>query len=214
VASVEGVIQFHYDLRLASAADHVPAPLLAELNAVRSVLRRLGLVGQRPGMYDGLGYGNLSLRSGRASFWISASQTSGLDDLTAEQVCHVDGWDVQRFHLSAAGASPPSSEALTHAMLYDGDSGVRCVLHAHDAAIWAAADRIGLPATSADAGYGSPAMAQGVRTLLEQHAERPLVFVTPGHRDGVFAVGPDTASTTGALVGAMVRAMVRAVTAP
>lgn len=209
MSQLEGVIRFNYELRAPAEEDRVPARVLQEMNAARQVLRRLGLIGRDAARYDGLGYGNLSVRApGNGGFWITASQTGGLDVLGAEAVCRIDAWDVQRFRLVATGTVPPSSEAITHAMIYGSDVRAACVLHAHDRTIWRDADRLGLPATSAEAGYGSPAMAASVQTLLELHTARPLVFVTPGHEDGVFAIGPDVAAAAGALVSALVRAVV------
>lgn len=213
MSSREGVIQYGFELRApatSGGADEIAPPLLADLNAVRRVLRSLDLIGCCTQRYGGLGYGNLSVRApaaeGRHAFWISASQTGSLDTLGGRDVCRVDEWDTRRFRLVATGWRAPSSEALTHAMIYDSDEGARWVLHAHDALIWAAARRLGVPATAADAGYGSPAMAAEVRLLLAQHAARPLIFVTPGHEDGVFAVGQDAADLVGALAAAFVAA--------
>jgi ribulose-5-phosphate 4-epimerase/fuculose-1-phosphate aldolase len=209
----EGVIQFGLALSAPSSpdgADAIAPQLLADMNAVRGVLRLLGLVGCSPDRYGGLGYGNLSVRAaanehGRG-FWITASQTGALEVLGPDDVCRIDGWDTSRFLLAATGRQAPSSEAITHAMIYDSDDSVRWVLHVHDAPTWSAARRLGLAATAADAGNGSPAMASEVRLLLAEHAVRPLIFVTPGHEDGVFAAGPDAAETAAALAGAFVAA--------
>jgi hypothetical protein len=205
VAEKEGVIQFSYALAAPCGSDLVPAPLLCELNAVRDVLRDLRLVGVAA--RSGVGYGNLSARlPAHAAFYITASQTAGAARLDAADICRIDEWDLDRFHVRATGVQPPSSEALTHAMIYAGDERTSRVLHAHSAAIWHAAERLGLPVTPRDAEYGSPAMARAVEALLEMHTRRPLVFVTPGHEDGVFAVGADAATAAAELVATLVRA--------
>jgi len=43
-----------------------------ELEALRVRLFALGLIGETP---DGIGFGNLSLRAGKGSFFITATQT-------------------------------------------------------------------------------------------------------------------------------------------
>jgi L-ribulose-5-phosphate 4-epimerase len=205
VARTEGVIQFRFDLEAPQGTDFMPPLLLGELNAVRDVLRDLRLVGVDA--RTGLGYGNLSARlPAHAAFYITASQTAGAARLYADDICRIDDWDPDLFHVRATGMRPPSSEALTHAMIYAGDERTSRVLHAHSAAIWHAAEGLGLPATPRGAGYGSPAMARAVQALLGLHTRRPLVFVTPGHEDGVFAVGADAAATVAELVATLVRA--------
>jgi hypothetical protein len=43
-------------------------------------------------------------------------------------------------------------------------------------------------------------MADGVATLMRAHPERPLVFTTLGHEDGVFACGTEARDTGVALI--------------
>ena len=77
----EGVVQFKLTFL---PADPLPASMLGNLNAWRQILYRLGLIGQDPHRYGGLGFGNVSIRleSGNAnSFIISGTQTGGLDRL-------------------------------------------------------------------------------------------------------------------------------------
>jgi hypothetical protein len=204
----EGVIQFDFTLRPPQPGERAPHRLLAPLNGWRRTLRRLGLIGQDPARYGGLGFGNVSLRdpSDATAFFISASQTGGLPHLEAEQMVRVSGWDFTTFSVVATGQVAPSSEALTHAMLYEADARIAWVIHGHSPMIWQHAASLGIPATAADAGYGSPAMAASVHKLLAQHRERPLIFVTPGHEDGVFAAGDDIAALGPALIGVLTRA--------
>ena len=55
----EGVIKFDLDYR---EGPPVSADYLTELNAWRTIFCRLGLLGQDPARYGGLGFGNLSRR--------------------------------------------------------------------------------------------------------------------------------------------------------
>ena len=204
----EGTIQFHYDLDPPQGPP-AAADLTRALLAWRTVLRRLELVGQAPDRYDGFGYGNLSARdTDRPSqFIVTASQTSAIEHLPADGLCRIREFNLDMFRVQAEGGRPPSSEALTHAMIYRADARVNWVLHAHSPELWQHAKELGLPATAADISYGSAAMAHAVATLLATHLERPLVFVSRGHQDGVFACGPSADETGGLLVNYLAQAL-------
>jgi hypothetical protein len=52
---------------------------------------------------------------------------------------------------------------------------------------------LGLPRTAAEAGYGTPAMAEEVTRLWRERARRRTgVLVMGGHEDGVIAFGGNT----------------------
>ena len=207
MAEAEGVIQFNCCLAAPNA--ELPDDLAQPLLAWRAVLRRLELIGQGDARYGGLGYGNISRRvPGPApGFVITASQTSGLADAGIEHLVWVKRWDLGRFQVEAEGALPPSSESLTHAMIYAGDPEVHWVLHGHCPDIWRNAEGLGLAAIGAEVGYGSPQMAEAVAALLRANSARPLVFVTLGHEDGVFACGGSAEATGGALVATLAQAL-------
>ena len=196
MAEVEGVIRFSYALQAPSAP--IPAALAQPLLAWRAVLWRLGLIGQRPDRYGGFGYGNLSGRvpGGEGAFIVTASQTSGALQAGLDDLVRVNHYDLQRFHADVEGYRPPSSESLTHAMIYAADRGVHWVLHAHSPEIWRNAAALGLPTIAAEVEYGTCGMAEAVAALLRSNSNRPLVFVTLGHQDGVFACG-DSAERSG-----------------
>ena len=196
MAEVEGVIRFSYALQAPSAS--IPAALAQPLLAWRGALRRLGLIGQRPDRYGGFGYGNLSCRvpGGEGAFIITASQTSGALKAGLDDLVRINHCDLQRFHADAEGHRPPSSESLTHAMIYAADRSVDWVLHAHSPEIWRNAAALGLPTIAADVEYGTWSMAEAVAALLRSESRRPLLFVTLGHQDGVFACG-DLAERSG-----------------
>ena len=204
----EGVIQFEFDLEAATGPP-IGASVVHRLLAWRTVLRRLQLLGREPGRYGGLGYGNLSARdrSRPGEFVITASQTSGIGDLDADGLCRIRDFDLARFRVSATGTRPPSSESLTHAMIYHADPAVAWVFHGHSPEIWRRAEALDIPATGADVAYGSPAMAGAVAEVLATHNQRPLVFVTLGHEDGVFACGGNAGETGAWLVSLLARSI-------
>lgn len=207
-APAEGTIQFAYGLE-PPAGRVADAAMLHALRGWRAVLRRLGLIGQEPHRYAGLGFGNLSARDPQrpGEFVITASQTAGAPALEDEDLVRILHSSTGRFWVDAEGHQPPSSETLTHAMIYQADAAVGWVFHVHSPDVWRRAAELALPATADDVPYGSPAMVEAVATLLTRHPSRPLTFVTLGHEDGVFACGTSAAATGAALTDALARSL-------
>lgn len=201
----EGTIRFRYDLIPAGPGTRVPQGILNALNGWREIFRSLNLLGRAPGRYDGYGFGNLSVRNPGGGFFVTASQTSGRARLDAAHVCLVTQWDLERFAVCAVGENPPSSEALTHAMMFEADAEASWVFHGHSPDIWHNALSLELPRVDATAPYGTAAMATAVRDLMRRNPRRPLVFTTDGHEDGVFAVGASDAG--GALINVLAEAL-------
>ena len=92
-------------------------------------------------------------------------------------------------------------------MIYDAGPEVEWVFHVHSPEIWRRAEALDIPATGADIAYGSPAMAGAVAELLATNNERPLTFVTLGHKDGVFACGGNAGETGASLVSLLARSI-------
>ncbi len=202
----EGTIQFAYEL---TPGDHPLEPdMRAELAAWRSILYQLDLIGQAPDRYAGFAYGNLSVRTAPRSteFVITASQTSGEATLDDEHLVHVTHCNTERFWIDARGESPPSSEAVTHAMVYAADARVNCVLHVHTGEIWRHTQALKLPFTPLDIGYGTPALADAVAELLDRYQSRPIAFATAGHEDGIFACGHSPRDCGALLVATLAKA--------
>jgi len=197
----EGAIRFRYRLAPPGDRDRLARDAFARLRAWRQILKRLQLVGRHARRYDGYGYGNMSVRDpdDPMRFYVTASQTSGAATLRAADLVRVDRCDVDRFEVDAVGDRAPSSESITHGMVYAADPAIAWIMHAHAPAIWRAAECLGLPTTAPDVEYGSRAMAIAVDALLARERSRPLLFATLGHEDGVFACGA-TADDTGALL--------------
>ena len=206
VADLEGTIQFAYNLE-APTGPLLDAAQFADLAAWRSILHRLQLIGQYADRYEGLAYGNLSVRPmDDETFVITASQTSGAQLLLADDLVRVQHANLQRFWIDAEGAQPPSSEAITHAMIYHCDRRVKAIMHIHNPVIWQQRAALRLPETGADVPYGSAAMASAVAELLAAHVSRPLVFASAGHRDGIFALGHSHRDCAGVLINCLARA--------
>ena len=191
----EGVIKFE----LAFCRGPLPAlTQLQELEAWRLIFRRLGLLGQDPQRYAGLGFGNLSRRAGgdlpAGAFIISGTQTGGLERLTPADYVTVLSCDPDRNRVIASGPTHPSSEALSHGVLYQADPRINWVMHLHCPDIFAAGNRLHLPTTDPEAPYGSPRMATEIRRLCPE-AGWPGLLVMGGHEDGILAFGATAAAT-------------------
>lgn len=203
----EGVVKFRFEMAAAPPAD---APCLRRLNAWRTLLRRLGVLGRDPARYGGYGFGNVSHRAKAAApgFFVSASQTGHLESLGPADWVEVEECDPERNFLRARGLASPSAEAMTHAAVYAQDPRIRCVLHGHSPEIFAAAERLGLPKTGAEVAYGTPAMAREVARLFRHGpVARQGLFVMAGHEDGVVAFGPSAGAAGRRLVAALARAL-------
>lgn len=192
----EGVIKFDLAFR---PGPPPAAGLLIELEAWRTIFRRLGLLGQDPARYEGLGFGNLSRRAtADTGFIISGTQTGGLEHLTPADYAVVTACDPRHNRVEATGSLRPSSEALSHGVLYQAEPRIRWVMHLHSPEIFAARTRLGLPTTALEAPYGSPALATEI-SRLGPTAGWPGLLVMGGHEDGILAFGA-SAAETGALV--------------
>jgi hypothetical protein len=191
----QGVCKF--ELQFTAAAPVVMEVTLRELNAWRSILWRLGLIGQDPQRYGGYGFGNVSQRIApagtpvqRRAFLISGTQTGALAKLDAAHYASVREYDVTANRVVAHGPVEPSSEALTHGMIYDLDDRIRIILHVHSPEIWEHAERLGIPVTDRRASYGTPAMAHEVERLFTEYELRQEgILSMGGHEDGIVAFG-------------------------
>ncbi len=200
---LEGVIKFALEF---TPAPPLPETELRELGAWRQILWLLGLTGRDPQRYHGLGYGNVSRRlpANQAApaarpFVISGTQTGGLPWLGPEHYAVVQSCDPQANRVTAEGPLPPSSEALTHGVLYALDPDHACVLHVHTPLLWRNAAVLGLPATDSAAAYGTPEISAEVARLHADPAARAGgLMAMGGHQDGLVAFGPtvETAGTT------------------
>ena len=208
----EGVTKF--DLAFAPSAPP-PQRQIAELIGWRMIFWRIGLIGQDPARYGGVGFGNVSQRlpAKRGSplrFAITATQTGALPVLTAQHFAIVTACDPARNRIEARGPLPPSSESLTHGMLYRLDRSIRFVFHVHSPDIWRQAGPLKLARTRRDVAYGTPAMAAEVKRLLRGSAfRRSPILVMGGHEDGVISFGRSADEAGAALITALAAALAR-----
>ncbi len=193
---LEGVTKFsasHLEAEFPSWA----TPKLEALLQARGVLRSRDWIGIDPARYGGVGYGNVSIRvgpmrrtKGQRSFVVSGTQTSDKTSTTHQDYAVVHEYEVRRNWVRSSGPARPSSESMTHGMLYDIDPSIVCVLHVHWPECWAKRHALKLPTTPMDVRYGTPEMARATRELFETTdvAQRRL-FAMAGHEDGIVSFG-------------------------
>ncbi len=225
----EGVIK--YDLSF------VNRPISSSINIApldkwRHVLFNLALIGQDPERYGGLGFGNLSNRLpcsitgletddsylnsqhlSENSFLISGSQTGHLPYLMRKHYSVVTHCSPSLNQLTAYGGTQPSSESLTHGVLYNELPSIGAVVHVHSPIIWNLVDALALPATEPCIRYGTPDMAKAVVDIANDISANAIepVFVMKGHVDGVVSFGPDLLSAVTSLLGVYHAAIMKTV---
>lgn len=167
---------------------------LHKMNAWRHILYQLGLIGRNPSRYDGQGFGNISIRMELAdsfnSFAISGTQTGGLSQLTSEHYTLVKDFDPLSNTVISQGPVKPSSESMTHGILYSLDRSISSVIHVHSSEIWNKSSQLKIPATSSDVSCGTSEMTKEVCSLFSQSSVKNTgIFSMGGHEDGIVAFG-------------------------
>lgn len=156
-----------------------------KLEALRTRLFTLGLIGEK----DGIGYGNLSMRhEGSKSFFITATQTGRKQTLSREYYTYISDYDFSTFKVISQGTHEPSSEALSHAMIYAIDDRITTVIHIHSLALWKFMQVKNNLATTAE--YGTAEMVEeiaGLYTTLDPMMNN--AFVMKGHEEGIITFG-------------------------
>jgi L-ribulose-5-phosphate 4-epimerase len=188
MGETEGVIKYRLDFKYTEPINEG----IQELNNWRSIMYGLGLVGQQEERYLGYGFGNLSQRSVNKSeqFIISASQTGRVPMLDASHYTLIETFDIASNRIQASGCLPPSSESLSHAMIYQLNPAIQSVFHIHDPLLWQFGLQQGYPASAADVDYGTVTMAHEVQRLY-QHSDLSEcgTLIMGGHEDGVIVFG-------------------------
>jgi len=202
----EGVIKFHCDWHQTTLP---PLAAFAPLNSWRTIMVQLGLIGCDPQRYDGLGFGNISCQLDQPAvegalitpFLISGTQTGHYRSLTEQQCCTVLNADWQQNRIEAEGPVMPSSEALTHAMIYAANPAIKSVIHVHSPILWQQAEQLAMPTTAADIAYGTVEMARAVTQMFAtQQLSDCSMIAMMGHHDGLIAFGPTLDETGTRLV--------------
>ncbi len=185
----EGVIKYLLHHTNKPISKQIP---LDEINAWRNIFMRLELIGQNSNRYNGLGYGNISQKLSLTNnhFIISGTQTGHRHKLNHQHYAVVETAYPDLNQLSSYGNSKPSSEALTHAIIYQQHKNIYAVIHVHCPEIWKYTEQLNIPHTGKHITYGTPTMATAVEQLFTQGRLNQLhLFTMLGHEDGVISFG-------------------------
>ena len=181
--SDEGVIKYRCEW------EPGPAPTweeIEELARCRDRLRDMGLIGVTA---DGIGYGNASIRAGARSFLVTGTQTGAIERLRSDDVTLVREYDIASNWLTCVGPVRASSEALTHAAIYECSREIGAVVHGHSEEAWLRL-RGALPTTGETVPYGTPEMGYELMRLYRESDLREVrVAVMGGHYEGLIAFG-------------------------
>lgn len=176
---------------------HLPEQNLIPLIAWRETLYRMQLIGKSAHKYDGMGYGTISQRANSVllenfptAFFVTGALSGQFKKITPQHFSFVRALDVQKNIVEAEGPCKPTSEAITHAALYQLDPTIEYVVHFHSPELWHKAGILGIVETDESIEYGTPALATAITELYNsgQLTECPMVSVR-GHQDGLIAFG-------------------------
>jgi ribulose-5-phosphate 4-epimerase/fuculose-1-phosphate aldolase len=168
-----------------------PAPHAAaaeQLETWRQPLFAAGLIGEYK--EHGIGYGNISVRcGGPGQFMISGTQTGHLARTDKSHYALVTSWSVHNNLVCCVGLVQASSEAMTHAAIYQLDQRIGAIVHVHSRDLWNHYLN-SLPTTAPDVPYGTPQMANEFRRLYrDTDFRRTRLAVMAGHEEGIVSIG-------------------------
>ncbi len=207
MTELEGVIKYRIDH---VTTDLPPTADIRQLNAWRSLLFSLQLIGRHPERYHGLGYGNISRRlvPGQPAFIISGTQTGHLQQLNRQHFAIVEAAWPEQNRLKSCGPCQPSSEALTHASIYGLAKQAEAVIHVHSPILWRHTVALGLPCTAANIAYGSVEMTAAVAQLFSAGDQGNLPILSMlGHQDGIVVFGNSVESAATLLITQLAKAL-------
>ena len=142
------------------------------------------------GVYeDGIGFGNVSQRWDEDQFIISGSSTGSIAEATQDQFSLVTNFVIENNELLCKGPVKASSEALSHAAIYQSQPLVDVVLHIHHFSAWNKY-MYDLPTTDPSAAYGTIEMAESIQQLLIKKENRDQgIIIMAGHEEGILIFG-------------------------
>ena len=172
--------------------------IFQNLEEERSRLFKLGLIGMYP---DGIGFGNISVKSSEnKSFIITGSATGQYAHLIQAHFALVNGYNFEENSVTCEGMTKASAESLTHAAIYEALPEVSSVVHVHCLWLW---EKLlnNYPTTSEEIEYGTPEMAYAVKNLAAAlNPKQQKVIIMGGHREGILAFGRNLKEATTTII--------------
>ncbi len=186
-SEIEGVIKFNTSGH--REVDPFSWHLLAELESFRKKLNLKNLIGHDPVL--NVGFGNISKREAGNTFFITGSQTGKLHDLNGSHYVKILEVDLDQMGLRSEGPILPSSESISHGVIYHSNANVGAVIHIHNHSLWLASQseehEVDLMFTTREAEYGSQLLAEELKNLSAAKDEGIISML--GHQDGLIFFG-------------------------
>jgi len=171
--------------------------IFEQLENARTKLYELGLIGMYP---DGIGFGNISVKSDKSSsFIITGSATGHLTKLKSSHYALVTGYNFLQNTISCTGQTKASAESLSHAVVYESVPEVGAVVHVHCLWLW---EKLlnNYPTTSREIEYGTPEMAVAIQRLISWMKKDEKLIVMGGHREGILVFGNNLSEATDEII--------------
>ena len=187
----EGYIKF--ECEWVKQKIHVPDHTFISLEKSRTKLHQLALIGMYP---DGIGFGNISVRSEHSGFYITGSATGQFSSLKTEHYAEVLSYNFAQNKLTCIGQTKASAESLTHAAIYEALPDAKAVVHIHSLSLWEKLLNI-FPTTAPEIEYGTPEMAEAVFSAAKKlRPANDKIIVMGGHKEGILSFGSNLDEAT------------------
>ena len=180
----EGYIKYNIEWERKELDVSVPDNLLVW----RDKMHQLGQIGHYKDI--NIGYGNISVKNSNG-FLISGTQTGEIYPITKDHFTQVVTYNLEQNSVACKGPVKASSEAMTHAAVYEADQSINAIIHIHNKELW---DQLkgGVPTTKKEVPYGTPEMAKEIFRLFEESDVRgEKIIVMAGHDEGIITFGKD-----------------------
>ncbi len=187
----DGVIK--YDRSNFTKSSPLETNSFKELERWRSILWHHNLIGEYP--EEKIGFGNLSQKKNYQSlqstdkpqFIISGTQTGKYPTLNGELYTRVLDFDLHSQKCITHGPIEASSEALTHASIYQCNPSITAVFHVHGLKMWEFMLANHYDFTPQEIPYGTFEMAMAVKECINDKSSG--IFAMAGHYEGVISYG-------------------------
>lgn len=193
----DGVIKYdRSNFTLSGPIDFVD---YSQLEYWRKTLFQIKLIGEYP--VEKIGYGNISevkdyshlYKSTVPQFIITGTQTGNLSNLDGHMYTRVLDYEIDLLKIKVIGPIEASSEALTHAAIYEINSKIKSIFHIHSNKIWNGMIKDHFDFTASNIPYGTVEMARATQRCIGN--KDAGVFCMKGHNEGVIAYGKNLIET-------------------
>jgi len=185
----EGVIKFNYKWIKKPLPDTLN---IGKLVTYRNKLYGSGLIGADK---DGIGYGNISvLYKSSWKFIISGSDTGKIKSVRKHHFSLIHSVDAKKNFVSCTGMKVASSESMTHSIIYNLSSKIKCVIHVHNLRLWKKLINK-VPTTDKRVSYGTSEMVCEIERLwVNSDLKRKKIIIMAGHKGGIIVFGESVES--------------------